>query len=141
MKIEDFLNARLDEDEDAAQDAAGWDLSGSVRDAGLWCRDGVNSVIDSSRRRVVHGDGQAPQDAHAEHIARHDPARVLREVAAKRAIIEAADEATGLDISVDIDRGVGRRNMDEDPYVGDLILRALAVVYSDHPDYRIEWAL
>ena len=57
-----------------------------------------------------------------EHIARHDPARVLRECEAKRRIVETAQ---------DID-------MIENEW-GQSILRDLASVYSDHPDYREEW--
>lgn len=68
------------------------------------------------------------------------PPRVLAECAAKRAIIAQADEATGLDMSVDNERLVGRRDMAEEPYCGDVILSALAAVYKDHPDYRQEWA-
>jgi hypothetical protein len=71
----------------------------------------------------------------------YGPARVLAECAAKRAIIEQADEATGLDMSVDNDRLVGIRDMAKEPYCGDLILRSLAAVYSDHPDYDPAWAL
>ena len=74
MTIVEFLEARLDEDEDVARDAAGWDSSGAVRDKGLWRSDGVNSVIDSARRMVVYGDGSAPDDSQATHIVRHDPA-------------------------------------------------------------------
>lgn len=140
MTIEEFLLARIDEDEEAARDAAGWDLSGSVRAEGQWCREGVNSVIDSSQRLVVYGDGPAPEDMQAEHIIRHDPARVLRECAAKRALIDHASDATGLDMSVDMDRAVGRRDQDVDPYLGDAMLRTIAAVYSDHPDYQQEWA-
>jgi hypothetical protein len=67
--------------------------------------------------------------------------KILAECAAKRAVIEQADEATGLDMSVDNDRLVGTRDMAKEPYCGDLILRSLAAVYSDHPDYQPEWAL
>ncbi|MDZ7910425.1 MAG: DUF6221 family protein [Rhodococcus sp. (in: high G+C Gram-positive bacteria)] len=67
--------------------------------------------------------------------------RTRRDVAAKRAIIEAADEATGYDMQVDGEFRVGSRNETEEPYVGDVILRALASVYADHPDYRTEWAV
>ena len=61
-----FLNARLDEDEAAAKAAWGveWD----------W-------------RYVTRPFGERPSIAHTVHIARHDPARVLREVAFKRAIL------------------------------------------------------
>lgn len=124
----EFLEARIDEDEEAARDAAGWDLSGSVRAAGLWCREGVNSVIDSSRRLVVYGDGTPPGDAQADHIVRHDPARVLRECAAKRAMIAAL---------VPVGDDAGRTWAP-----GSLAaLGALVTIYSDHPDYREEWAL
>ncbi|MER2086525.1 DUF6221 family protein [Rhodococcus sp. (in: high G+C Gram-positive bacteria)] len=131
MTIVEFLEARLDEDEEVARDAAGWDSSGSVRDEGLWRRDGVNSVIDSARRMVVYGDGSAPDDSQATNIVRHDPARVLREVAAKRAIM-------------------AEHGIDQDPCDAhdamyesvpcDVILN-LAAIYLDHPDYQAEWAI
>jgi hypothetical protein len=61
-------------------------------------------------------------DANAAHIARWDPARVLAECEAKRLLLqrEPCD-----------DTGVG-----DDPCHH---LRALAVPYADHPDYREEW--
>lgn len=128
--IVEFLEARLDEDEEVARDAAGWDSSGQVRDEGMWLREGVNSVIDSSRRMVVFGDGSAPDDSQATHIVRHDPACVLREVAAKRAIM-------------------AEHGIDEDPCDAhdamyesvpcDVILN-LAAIYLDHPDYQPEWS-
>lgn len=124
----EFLRARLDEDDEAARDAAGWDPTGSSRAAGLWRRDGINSVIDSSDRLVIYGDGPEPTDAQAEHIARHDPARVLREVEAKRRIVETiirhSEEGWG---SLDIGHLVVRD------------LAPLAAVYSDHPEYQPHW--
>lgn len=135
----EFLAARLDEDEAAARAAT----------AGPWHDDG--GCISSAGYQITdygaytRADGEAEeweerqQHADSAHIARHDPARVLREVAAKRAIIELADEASGLDQSVDLDRRVGTRDMEEEPFVGDLILRQLAAVYSDHEAYRDEW--
>ena len=119
MDIVQFLEARLAEDEEAARDAAGWDSSGSVRDEGRWRRDGVNSVIDSARRMVVYGDGAAPDDSKAEHIVRHDPACVLREVAAKRAIIVALKDG-----DLRLFSGLWKA------------IELLAVPYSDHPDYE-----
>jgi hypothetical protein len=53
----------------------------------------------------------------------YDPARVLAECAAKRAIIET--------------QPVSKIAALPNPF----ILRALAAVYSGHPDYRQEWAL
>ncbi|NKR75810.1 hypothetical protein GS492_25035 [Rhodococcus hoagii] len=121
-----FLRARLDEDGEAARDAAGWDPTGSVRDTGLWRREGINSVTDSSDRLVLYGDGPAPYGAQAEHIARHDPARVLREVEAKRRILDLAGE---------ISRS-GAEFAEQDYRT---VTRALAAVYSDHPDYQPHW--
>jgi hypothetical protein len=77
----------------------------------------------------------------AVHIARWDPARVLAECEAKRRIVEAADEATGLDMTVDSERLVGPRDLVADPYLGDVMLRLLAMPYADHPDYAEEWRL
>lgn len=65
----------------------------------------------------------------AEHIARHDPARVLAECEAKRRIALAA-EANVCDTAP---AARSRRDL------GHAILCALAAVYSDHPDHRPEW--
>ncbi|NHP18122.1 hypothetical protein G8767_31810 [Rhodococcus sp. IC4_135] len=110
MKIEEFLTARLADDDMHA---------------------------DKADLRDIEKFGGVPIYMNVPGTS----ARTRREVAAKRAIIEAADEATSCDMSVDSDRRVGSRNMVEEPSVGDLILRALASVYSDHPDYRTEWAV
>lgn len=73
------------------------------------------------------------------HILSHDPASVLAECEAKRKVVESADEATGLDMQVDAEFRVGRRDVNAEPYLGDVILRHLAMPYADHPDYRPEW--
>ncbi|MDV8005031.1 DUF6221 family protein [Rhodococcus sp. IEGM 1318] len=136
MTIVEFLEARLDEDEEVARDAAGWDSSGSVRDEGLWRRDGVNSVIDGARRMVVYGDGSAPDDSRAEHIVRHDPARVLRELAAKRAIIaEYVNECWVQD------QGHRTAWTEGGQAARETALRLFASTYSDHPEYQAEWAI
>jgi len=70
-------------------------------------------------------------------------ARFLAECAAKRVIIAQAEEATadrGMVISEwcgsDAERA---ESWASDP--GELILKALAAVYKDHPDYQREWTL
>lgn len=64
---------------------------------------------------------------HAEHIARHDPARVLAEVDAKRRLLSMADDMAG-----------------GDPYqegpAGVEVLALLALPYADRPGYRSEWS-
>ena len=92
MTITDFLMARLYEDEAEALEA-NWKF----------------------------GLVSAPKEV-APHIARHDPARVLREVEAKRKIVR--DVACGFYDS-DYDEAVEH----------------LAAVYSDHPDYDPDWAV
>jgi|HubBroStandDraft_4_1064222.scaffolds.fasta_scaffold586039_2 hypothetical protein len=112
MTLTDFLIARLDEDEAAAK---------------AW---------------LPFGN---PDAAQREHIARHDPARVLREVDAKRKILAEHCDTVG---SVWIP-GHGHDNKfcarcvdsdrDGDYYAEEpgpcLTLRALAAVWSGHPDY------
>lgn len=60
--------------------------------------------------------------------------RVLRECAAKRAIIGLADEALEAEVKRRDASALGADLMHQDT------LRALAAVYSDHPDYQPEWA-
>ena len=72
MDLTEFLSARLDEDEAApGESALPRGSGGSPRTRRYrWPDD-----------ELVHS---ADRKADARHIARHDPARVLREVAAKR---------------------------------------------------------
>jgi len=131
MTIVEFLLARIARDEALAEAA--------IDDHPHWLAMGhdlyqYEGGVSSGYLAV---DRRAPQGV--EHIANWDPARVLAECQAKRAIIELADEASGLDASVDLDRAVGPRDFDAEPYVGDVILRQLAAVYADHPDYQPEW--
>ena len=67
----------------------------------------------------------------AEHIARHDPARVLAECAAKRAIIEACERLE--------DQRLDSNDWSMD-LTSEVILGPLAAVYADHADYQQEWA-
>lgn len=118
-----FLTARLDEDEAAAKAAAGpdWFLDSAEDDDKRDIR--CPSTLYPGRLAVA--DGVHSEDA--EHIARHDPTRVLREVAAKRAILGQYEDVA---------------EWDPPQMVGALedAVRALAAVYSDHPDYDQAWA-
>jgi hypothetical protein len=67
-------------------------------------------------------------DGLAEHIARHDPKRVLADVDAKRQII---DEHYPIDPCDAHDANLSTIPCDT--------LRLLALPYADHPDYREEW--
>lgn len=107
--IVEFLRARLGEDENDARRAAFWH-------GPAWAAERVGPYLDP--------DGLDPDIAR--YIARHDPASVLADVKAKRAI-------------------VGRYidNRPHPPNAYDLalldVMRDLATAYADHPEYRQEW--
>lgn len=108
-----FVTARLDEDEAAAKAAT----------SGDWYATGEDILI---RGRGPHWDGACVANASGadgEHVARHDPARALREVEAKRAILALH----------------GNGNVpDSCSYCHDAwpcrTVRFLAAVYGDHMD-------
>lgn len=135
-----FLNARLDEDEAAAKAAAS--VAGPDWQFG---RDFPTSYLRSSAGSILadtlhSGDGEI-----GPHLARHDPARVLREVEAKRAILELhqgdASEYGGSGYRAG--EMACRMCGADDGWWGVAwpcpTILALAAVYSDHPDYRQEW--
>jgi hypothetical protein len=151
-----FLRARLDEDEVVAQVAVSEherEFHIVACDAGAqWVRRygdyGGTEVVDGAGHVVVsvaHDKGAALRT----HIARHDPARALREVEAKRQILRKHNVPSvvtpGFGTREDDRRCVGCGfGSDEEPLAPDVddcpILRALAAVYANHPDYRTEWA-
>lgn len=157
--LTDFLRARLAEDEEAACQSAGfgggingyhWRLSGSHADGGGTYWSIVATAVAGRYEQVIEvvGSGMSGGGAHTEQVARHavrhDPARVLREVEAKRELVRLAVQArTNADLP-DPEHATG-------PYVPAVFvsgcasawehtLRLLAVPYADHPDYRPEWA-
>lgn len=136
MTITEFLRARLAEDETVALKATD-DYS-----SGVWevfdCGDEDLEVLGFFKRDypptlppeplkgdwyqvgVWHWDELDQCGVHlsdlvptATHIARHDPARILREVQVKRALLE---------------------------WVPEDVQYPFASVYSDHPDFQKEWA-
>jgi hypothetical protein len=76
----------------------------------------------------------------AVHIARHDPARVLREVEAKRRVLarhhRVPDEVA---IRLDLENVPDLCNGCYQTWSCDDV-RLLALPYSDHPSYRPEWS-
>ena len=88
----------------------------------------VARALDWMPRWVMAHDLVSAPTGVTEHIIRHDPRRVLAECEAKRRIVEFAseDEDAGFEAN---DAGVYAR----------FILRHLATVYAENPDYREEW--
>lgn len=157
-ELMEFMAARLDEEEAIAQ-ATGlepphyqWSACGPPD----WSR-----VEDERENVVVTADPVIASALATRHIALHDPARVLREVEVKRAILalhrvyseperwgdshpdwRMRGQATGGTTywceECDHDRDYGHIG---GPDEGCRTLRHLAAIWSDHPDYRAEWKL
>jgi hypothetical protein len=130
VDLADFLLARITEDENTAR--------GSTAGPWRWFpgRAGLPAFLESTGARARHWvEGQsfeAPtvvlgtnqgsmlrvRGRDAEHIAAWHPTRVLAECRAKRQLVESvgADDAAR-----------------------EVVLRTLAVVYADHPDYSEDW--
>jgi hypothetical protein len=142
-----FLAARLDEDEAAAkawasppwrEDATHWQVVGQREPRYDNGRGETLTVIDVSGRPVDFAEAiQVRWDSNgerAEHIARHDPARVLADVAADRALLTALSEAAKADLGIT-----------GEPYDAgwcealELAVKIRAARFADHPDYRQEW--
>ena len=108
-----WLRQQLDTDERLAR-AAGWHRW-EVREGG-----DVDAV--GNGKTVVVG----ALDYDARHIAEHDPARVLRQVQAHRAILDLYEQTEYGDLA--------RLTALED------VMERLVSIYSDRDGYRQEWS-
>lgn len=117
-----FLRARYDEDEQVATAATpGPWVAGGIGDFG-WSVSGPSGGVEADDSEAGRAD--------AEHIARHDPARALAEVAAKRRVLDAWPDSFG---QWSADQADAARAMKT------AVLLLLALPYAGHPDYREEW--
>lgn len=132
-----FLHTRLDEDERIARAARG--MSDQPEDKST----GEVPIAGDEDDALEHWSRLRPQIARiwtpeiAKHIARHDPARVIRDTDAKRQILRH--------ITPELDAGSG--GVDSNEFGDELahwtrlltIARFFAQAYAEHPDYREEW--
>jgi hypothetical protein len=95
------------------------------------------------QRRSLANDIVEMDSAAAGHIVRHDPARVLAEVEAKRRIIDLAEVATqreatsaGYDAVARLEKALAKVTAPE----LERVLRLLALPYADREGYQEEWA-
>jgi hypothetical protein len=117
-----FLRARYGERDDAAQDTArGYPPPWSVEDSSVRDANGHVVMLDE-----FHGCGAL------EHIALHDPGATLRDIAAKRAIVERCEQAIS-------DQGLAMEDGQE--ALAECILVQLGTEFSGHPEYKQEWEL
>lgn len=130
--LPDFLITQIEADEAVARAA----MKPRRADDGRW------SVGDHPMdERRIEGIGieiydEGGHDEHqAAHIARHDPARVLRECAAKRAIVELRETLVN-----DGDRSIAARLTTPSVVATlDATLRVLASVYADREGFDAGW--
>lgn len=131
----EFLRARLDEDKAAAEAATGgeWGAIDHTRPFAIF---DVATYQKNDSRGLTgrYAVGAIERSEDRAHIARHDPARVLREVEAKRRILAEYAEVADNDIDEPHEYAYGWANG-----LG-VAVRLLAAVYDDHPEYRQEWA-
>lgn len=148
--IIDFIEARLVEDQKTAEAAA--ELCGCHPAAPVWTHiddpnDGDRIVIEDDphghqvKRKLARKWCRTYADMfHGKHIARHDPARVLREVAAKREMLSSAARSLA-----DADKLEGMGVQPADVFTirapAEYTLSLLAAPYSDHEAYQAEWRI
>lgn len=125
LTLTDFLLARIAEDDAVAREAS--PLPWEVADRGM-------AVVTPTGFKVAP---RIQRRATREHVARHDPVRVLAECEAQRRIV-ARHQSDGDEFPLCTTcREVGP---DAQAWPCDT-LRALAAVHVDHPDFREEWRL
>lgn len=137
-----FLHARLDEDELMAR-AATPKVADPRMEPGVWEHVG-ETRIEGYLLTIFPGGGH--DEADAEHIARHDPARVLAEVEAKRRIVELHGRAVlraGGGAQYFATQTVCRSCEPPQQLLGAAwpceTLRLLALPYASHPAFKEEW--
>lgn len=136
--IVEFLRARLDEDEAVARAAIipahdGPNAYKPHPELAEWLYDGDEVEYVQTPEMLAHkypdrlyvtadSEGLVPavNGDVGPHIARHDPARVLREVEAKRVALDWY--------------------LNDDDTVMSATVHAIAAIYADHPDYDAAWA-
>jgi len=130
-----FLRARLDEDEQAIEAPETWTEFDETQ--------GTRRVdVDHSFERVT----ACTRAWRGVHIARHDPARVLREVEAKRQVLKLHERHTVVVSKYCAPPPARRvtRSCEPSYQFPELswpcaTLRLFALPYADHPDYQETW--
>jgi hypothetical protein len=123
-----FLRAQLDEDERIARAvedrSAPWD--------GQWMADGNSAVRTLNGHVLFYRHDSGPlEPGLVDHVVRHDPARVLREIDAKRRIL--AEHALNGWVCDTCDNG------EVEQVFPCRTLRLLALPYADRPGYLDSW--
>jgi len=140
MTLTEFLTSRLAEEKavaSACQSPSPWQVSSHPSASSL--------VDDAAGNPLIYDEG-SPSAEEAAHIARHDPARALREVAVMRAILAGLEDEQARRLTLrDSMATEGNRSYAEGfaDALGDCLYRLRrqwAAIWSDHPDYDQGWA-
>lgn len=131
-----FITARLDEVEEQAQRATPgvWKLWGMSVMADQDGTSNAETAIDVAHTVMIDDDGK-PRTFNAQHIARHDPPRVLAEIATRRKIV------ANLRTSIDHTWQFGEEAREVVVQLAVRVLQHLAALDADHRDYDPSWAL
>lgn len=146
-----WLRAQLDEDEAVARKAAS--LCGCHPPAPSWSfrdgdepTDGRILVVDDPHpdmKRKISRKWSTTYDGlfMAQHVVRHDPARVLREIDAKRQLLDEHQDVNdgSCGTCVDAKWGYPTHGGSSPQRCPCRTLRLLALPYADRPGYREEW--
>ncbi|MFJ8538141.1 DUF6221 family protein [Streptomyces sp. NPDC093591] len=125
-----WLRAQLDEDERIARAvedrSAPWD--------GQWMADGDSAVRTVNGHVLFYRHDSGPlKPGLTDHVAEWDPARVLRDIAAKRRIVQHLAEA------IEASENYKGPDYYEGVAACELTLKLLASVYADSPGYQESW--
>ncbi|SNT43269.1 hypothetical protein SAMN05443665_102959 [Actinomadura meyerae] len=144
MDLVEFLRARLARDEQIARDCASapWKAapSGTVGidtdEPAPTAEPAAKAEFAAKTEFTAKADfvAKAENDAYAEHIARHDPARTLAEVAARRRIVDDYEKNAWI-----LGQGHSTPELEAAQAVRESVLRLLALPYATHPAYQEEW--
>lgn len=135
-EIVEFIEAQLAEDQAVGEHLLEWTqhpAPGRPADTILACT--IDPVIGPFNGRTPHTNTQT--GINVAHVA--DPARILADVAAKRAVIELYNAA---EVAVEASAGTilaGAAKVNLRAYGN--VLHALAAAYSARPGFKPEWRL
>ena len=138
--VTEFLAARWGEEQQLAE-AAAKDASPRYDVDGTHWRSSDGEYISCEEATLAVGPYGFIGDAFASHVVAHDPARVLADIAAKRAIVEDYQ-------IVMANNAIERANDGDELKIAArelvakslrMVLIRLAAPYADHPDFDETW--
>lgn len=127
-----FLNARLDERQAIAQavnNPSPWRTAYLDEDGDPY---EMELVYDADNNPVLFNESRYQDFELAAHIAANDPAHVLADVQAKRAILAEHEHRAKLSAEGYYDDHAELVDLD-------WLVRLLVQPFADHPDFRSEW--